>query len=116
MREDPFYIDLQSDGKRILICGLSMDERNVEKPTTAPVDPSRSPVTPAAPATPAAGKGDEGTPSWERIQHDLKSALDGWAEMSKTEKVRRSPEERKLDDIKRLLDDLRSKLDDFENL
>ena len=54
------------------------------------------------------------SPSWGRLQEDLKSALDNWTELSAKARARKSPEEMQLDEIRRLLGDLQAKIEDFE--
>lgn len=90
-----------------------MNDGSVEKHNQIPqaAAPTTGPVTEPAPDAKGDATGPEAG-AWERIQHDLKSALDGWAELNKTDN-RKSPEEKKIEDIKRLLDELRSKLDNF---
>ncbi|HRO68546.1 MAG TPA: hypothetical protein PL182_13325 [Pseudobdellovibrionaceae bacterium] len=58
--------------------------------------------------------GKHSSPSWGRLQEDLKSALDNWTELSAKARARKSPEEMQLDEIRRLLGDLQSKIQHFE--
>ena len=57
---------------------------------------------------------DKSSPSWSRLQEDLKSALDTWTELSAKARPRKSPEETQLEDIRRLLGDLQAKIQHFE--
>lgn len=47
------------------------------------------------------------------INHDLKSALDTWSELSEKLTGKVSPEQEQLKEIKKLLGDLKNKLQDF---
>lgn len=55
------------------------------------------------------------SPSWNRLQEDLKSALDTWSELSSKVRARKSPDEVQLEDIRRLLGDLQEKIQLFED-
>lgn len=91
--------------------GIERDDikKNADLRNTEPV-PSPKRVLAGAPST------EPSTETWSQIGQDLRTALDTWTEVSEKCRVRKSPEDRKLEEMKRLLADLQSKLRDFEAL
>lgn len=57
---------------------------------------------------------DEKKKHWKSIQEDLKSALDSWTDLSQKARVRKSPEQQQMEEIRRLLGDLQSKIRSFD--
>ena len=64
-----------------------------------------------------ADRASEKKPPFERIQDDIKSALDSWSDLSvkkSREPQKKSPDEKQLHEIKQLLGDLKNKIRDFD--
>lgn len=73
-------------------------------------DSEKTQLTPAAPEKDS----EENAAPWLQIQQDLRGALDTWTELSVKSAGKKTPEEKTLEDMRRLLADLKSRMKDFE--
>lgn len=56
---------------------------------------------------------DSQKPSWGQIQQDLKQALDTWADLSEKYSKQATPEEEKLQEMKKLILEIKSKISEL---
>lgn len=61
----------------------------------------------------SANSNDKKQQNWLKIQSDLKQALNTWDELSIQLADKKSPEEEKLEEFKRLLNDVKTKLNEL---
>ncbi len=53
------------------------------------------------------------TKPWQHIESDLKAALDSWEQLSRSYKNAASPEDQKLQEMRRLLEEIKNKIEDL---